>query len=299
MQLRIGPHGSKHVIRVARVFMAIESSLRLLRDLYSSLPSESDQPQLPRTIALWPEPTIYSPTLIPKLEYFAKVNRANGTRLSQIDEQNERHGMYLARMRIETPTRVDASTKTPQPGPSIETPSQPEGSTQVVFVKFAVEYNEAAHRLLAEQKPPLAPALYFCARVVGDMYMVVMEYIPDSSGRSIDRVPKGSPLSQDLPHLVERNVSKALSLLHAKNWVFGDLREPNILCLEDPDDNRVLLVDFDTVGEDGKSRYSALLNPEALFCDDVKRGQIMKKEHDSKHLEDILRRLGTSPLIKK
>ena len=293
MTLRIGSHGSQSVMRIARVFMAIERSMRLLRDLYSSLPPDSDKPQLPQTIALWPNPTADPPGFIPELEFFAKVDRASGTPLLRINEENERHGMYLARMRIETLAQADASTKAPsQAEASTQTPAQAEGPTQIVFVKFAVQYNEAAHRLLAGQKPPLAPALYFCARVVGDMYMVVMEYIPESKGGSIDRVSGRSPLRRNLPQLVERDISKALKLLHGSGWIFGDLREPNILCLLDSDGDRLLLVDFDTVGEDGVSRYSGLLNPLALLCNGAKRGQIMEKEHDSENLEDLLRRLG-------
>ena len=39
-----------------------------------------------------------------------------------------------------------------------------------VLVKFAVSYNEAAHRLLAEAH--LAPKPHFCGRVVGGLFMV-------------------------------------------------------------------------------------------------------------------------------
>ena len=264
--LRFGSHASDNVFFVARVFMAINKAKMELSDLYRKLPQILPSSLSP-AIALWPNPTTDPPESIPKLEFFAKVDRATGTPLLRIDEENERHAMYLARKQTKT-------------------------LTQEVFVKFSTQYHEDAHRLLAEQNPPLAPALHFCARVVGGMYMVIMDYIPQSMGCSVDLYSSGPVLPQDLPQVVERDVSKALSLLHAKNWVFGDLREPNMLYLPGSHgEGRLLLIDFDAVGVDGEARYSACLNPAARFCASVQRGQIMKKGHDFENLEEVLGRL--------
>jgi len=245
----------------------------LLRDLYKNLQAPSRS--RPQTIPLWPTPTADPPEpelkSIPELDYFAKVNRANGKPLLRIDEENERHAMYLARMQIKSSTECE----------------EPE-STQEVFVKFTPDYNEVAHRLLADHDPPLAPALHFCARVIGDMYMVIMEYIPESKGGSVcsENITDGFPFPKDLPQIVKRDVSEALGLLHEQGVVFGDLRGPNLLFLSDED--RVMLVDFDEVGLDGKSRFSACLNPEAGLCASAQRGQIMKKEYDTENLERLL-----------
>ena len=269
--LRSGTHASKNVFLVARVFMAINKSKREFCDLYKRL--RYNPPSfLSPAIALWPNPTTDPPMPIPKLEFFAKVDRASGKPLLRIDEENERHAMYLARMQIKTSTQAEVSI-------------------QEVFVKFSTQYHEGAHRLLANQDPPLAPTLHFCARVVGDMYMVIMEYIPQSMGRSVDPYFSGPVLPRNLPQIVKRDISKALNLLHEENWVFGGLRESNMLYLPDSDGGRVLLIDFDAVGVDGEARYSACLNPEAGFCASVQRGQIMKKEHDFGNLEEVLRRL--------
>ena len=153
--LHLGPRGPDNVLQVARVFMAIDKSAGRLRELYRALLEDcslsSQQPK-----PLWPNPTLDpstgATTQLPKLEFYSKVNRANGAELPSIDDENERHGMYLAR----------------------------NTSNEVVLVKFAAKYNEEAHRLLADQD--LAPKLYFYARVIGDMHMVVMEYIPKSRG---------------------------------------------------------------------------------------------------------------------
>ena len=267
--LHLGPHGPDNVLRTARVFMAINDSTSRLRRLYDKLVS-TPLPLQELAKPLWPNPTPDPPESAerpPKLEFFCKVNRADGAKLTTIDEENERHAMYLARMQTKT-------------------------STEVVFVKFATKYHEAAHRLLTDEDPPLAPALYSCTRVIGDMYMVVMEYIPASRGCPMDRHSRfiGSSAPQLAIEVVDRDVSKALGLLHARNLVFGDLRETNLLYLPE-DGGRVLLVDFDGVGRDGIDRYSTCLNPEAGLG--VARGQIMEKSHDRENLERLMERLKT------
>ncbi|KAF9779327.1 hypothetical protein BJ322DRAFT_1024686 [Thelephora terrestris] len=271
--LRLGPHGSANVLRVGRVFMAINQAMERLDGLYVKLQFASHSPPPPQTVALWPRPTVHPSETqsIPNLEFFAKVDRATGRPLLEIDEDNEHHAMYLARMQVKTST-------------------QAKGSTHEVFVKFSPNYNEAAHRLLAGQKPPLAPALHFCARVIGDMYMVVMEYIPESRGRSADVPVHGPSFPPNLLRVVEQEVLKALRLLHEQQWVFGDLREPNLLYLPESG-GRILLVDFDNVGRDGEATYSACLNPEAGFAPGVERGQVMKKEHDFGNLQMTLKRI--------
>ena len=58
--LRLGPHGSDNVLHVARVFMAINESMGLLRELYKVMknPQIQQQPKLcgqaPRPIHLDP-----------------------------------------------------------------------------------------------------------------------------------------------------------------------------------------------------------------------------------------------------
>ena len=266
--LRLGPHGPDNVLRIARVFMAISESAKLLRELYKNILKDSvTAPAPPPTAkALWPNPTADPPdptTPLPNLEFFCKVNRVDGTELFIIDEENKRHAMYLAHMKTET-------------------------STKVVLVKFAAKYNEDAHHLLASKNPPLAPALHYCTRVVGDMYMIVMDYIPKSEGQSLHSAP---PLLSSALEVVQRGIDQALNLLHEKGLVFGDLREANVLYLPEGG-GRVMLVDFDGVGLDGRDRYSASLNPEAGLG--VDRWEIMRKAHDSENLRQLMGRLSRS-----
>ena len=144
------------------------------------------------------------------------------------------------------------------------------------------KYNEDAHRLLAEQDPPLAPALYASIRVIGNMFMVVMQYVSPSEVNDLVELPP-----RPNPGAIRQHISNALDLLHAKQFVFGDLREQNVSYL--PDD-RILLVDFDGVGVHGTSRYSACLNPRAGLG--VDRNQIMEKSHDIQNLERLMERLS-------
>jgi len=190
------------------------------------------------------------------------VDRANGTGLTVVDEANRHHALYLAEMDIGT-------------------------SKEVVLVKFSAKYHEDAHLLLANAKPPLAPILHFCARVVGDMYMVVMEYIPKSEGQSLFAAPPPPPALEG----IRKDIKRALDLLHENGFVFGDLRESNVLYLP-KDGGRVLPVDFDNVGEHGKGKYSACLNPEAKLG--VARGQTMDKDHDHKNLERLMERFTST-----
>ncbi|KAF8727267.1 hypothetical protein AX14_007435 [Amanita brunnescens Koide BX004] len=118
-----------------------------------------------------------------------------------------------------------------------------------VIVKFTARYSEVAHRLLA--MAGLAPRLHSCDRVIGDLYMVVMERV---DGKSVWQLRQEK---MPLPAIISEEVSKAVGLLHENNIVFGDLRDPNILY--DEPKNRVVLVDFDWPGQDGESRYPATL----------------------------------------
>jgi len=264
LDLRLGPHGPDNVLRVARVFAAIDKCAERLRELYGGL--ERLPKMLPRV--MYPSPTADPPeSTILQLEFFCKLDRVDGTPLPEVNEDNARHGIYLARM------------------PSVA--STGDTSTKIVLVKFAAKYNQVAHRLLADHDPPLAPILYHCMRVIGGLYMVVMEYI--SNAKNLLRFFVPSILSP-LPDAsaVRRDLTKALDLLHERNLVFGDLRELNVLY--SPEDNRAFLVDFDGVGKHREDRYSPCLNTELGLG--VGRWQVMEKSHDRANLERVMKWLS-------
>ena len=120
--------------------------------------------------------------------------------------------------------------------------------------------------------------------------MVIMEYIPNSRGWSLDPLSSvDDPPSLPKPEVIHRDIRKALGLLRGQGLVFGDLREANSLYLPEGG-GRVLLVDFDGVGLDGKDRYSPCLNPDLELG--VKRWQIMEKKHDHENLERMMKRVS-------
>ncbi|KAI9456037.1 hypothetical protein BJY52DRAFT_1384109 [Lactarius psammicola] len=157
-----------------------------------------------------------------------------------------------------------------------------------IVVKFVQRYNAEAHRLLATEG--LAPELFYCSTKDPDLAgltMVVMEYIDGTTAHqrfSNDRLPQ---------HIFDQ-VEKALRTLHARNFVFGDFRYPNIMITKD---DRVRFIDFDWCGVHEEDTYPLSLNdaPDINWHSDVKRGGKMSKLHDTYMLERM-RPQSDSPL---
>jgi hypothetical protein len=258
IDLQLGSHRSDNVLRVARIFYALRQCTERLRLLYRTLGLQT--PSGPRKEVIYPSPTADPPTAdIPRLEFTAKLNRENGTPLSNITPNDEPYALYLAK-----------------------DPTDPEADHRVL-VKFTARYNERAHRLLAEHDPPLAPALHKCVRVVGGLFMVVMEHISASSSLP-SFFDLAAPPCQVDAQVVRKALEEALELLHGNDFVFGDLRALNILYSHEG--HRVFLVDFDWVGKHEEDRYSTCLNPGVNPR--VVRWGIMKKSDDLESLKDVM-----------
>ncbi|KZT00303.1 uncharacterized protein LAESUDRAFT_666430 [Laetiporus sulphureus 93-53] len=152
-----------------------------------------------------------------------------------------------------------------------------EGSSSAVeaVVKFAVTYNKDAHKELAVKH--YAPRLYACESVIGGREMVVMERV---HGKRMCDYPLNS-----LPSRVFEDINHALEILHSKKLVFGDLRDTNVMILDDDSDGRTKaqFIDFDWVGENGKAFYPALINTKLIgteYDSDVRPRGLMRKKHD-------------------
>jgi hypothetical protein len=158
------------------------------------------------------------------------------------------------------------------PTAAIYTTTFNDTSQEVIIVKFTTRYNEAAHRILAEAQ--LAPTLHFCERVIGNLYMVVMDRV---DGKSIWQLQEeGAPV----PTVVSKKVEDALNL---QDIVFADLRDPNFLYVASKGEGEgsVIVVAFDWPAKDGEGRYPAILNPNNAWFDEVSPNGIMRKSHDS------------------
>lgn len=145
-----------------------------------------------------------------------------------------------------------------------------------VRVKFTPSYGHEAHALLAEKN--LAPQLRHYRVLENGWTVVVMDFV---EGQDLDSLGRSA-----IPPRALEDIRHALEVLHEKNWVFGDLRRPNIMLCERATktggtEQGAMLVDFDWAGEHGKQRYPLGLNPKVPWADGVGRGGgIIEKKHD-------------------
>ncbi|KDR71452.1 hypothetical protein GALMADRAFT_143725 [Galerina marginata CBS 339.88] len=249
LDLSFGFHASDNAIRLARIFKVLSRHRTELENYYQSVKSLAS----PRLACLFPNPTpIDRSKPLPKFTYRQFFTRAGQATPHLPDLGSFTTVMYVATLN---------------------------DTNEEVIVKFTARYNEAAHRLLSEAK--LAPTLYFCGRVVGDLYMIVMERADGTSVWQFqqDRKP--------IPEIVEEKVEEAVRLLHQQDIVFGDLRANNILYVPAVE-GQVVLVDFDWSAKDGEGRYPATLNLDAdNWHDEVLPYGIMRKPHDLWQLDRL------------
>ena len=130
-------------------------------------------------------------------------------------------------------------------------PENDAGNFGSVVVKFTKSYCQDAHKILAEAS--LAPGLRYCEKVesVGT-YVVVMDII-------VGKYPQAPRKDRDFT----KKLRMAIETLHAKGFVHGDLREPNVLVTKEAD---VKIIDFDWCGKVGEARYPSNIN----FGDGIK-----------------------------
>jgi len=250
LDLSLGFHASDNIIHLARVFGALSRCRVDLTKYYNGVNSLAS----PRLSCLYPSPISLDPAkALPKLTYRQFLSRAGQPISALVDLGNVCTTMYTATL---------------------------DDSNQEVIVKFTARYNEVAHRLLANAQ--LAPRLHFCGRIVGELYMVVMDHV---DGKSIWQLQQDK---MPVPAIIPQKVEEAVRLLHEEDIVFGDLRDPNILYVAS--EGHVFLVDFDWPGKDGESRYPATLNPGTdgkTWAEEVSPYGIMYKVHDLWQLDRL------------
>ena len=135
-------------------------------------------------------------------------------------------------------------------------------SDRKLVVKFVQRYGVEPHELLATEG--MAPRLLYCGLLdgktdardgesrargstgagglyVGPIRMVVVEYI---EGTTLDK-------ARNAPEDIKRKIEKIVKTLHDHQFVFGDLRTPNIMITG----SKVYFIDFDWSGKVGEARY--------------------------------------------
>ena len=145
---------------------------------------------------------------------------------------------------------------------------------QDVAVKFTSKYCREAHELLADHDPPFAPKLLFCEKMadVGGLWVVVMDYV-ESHAAAADPSTAATEKVK-----MKAEVGKAIQVLHDAGFVFGDLRDPNII---QASSEKMFLVDFDWAGREGEARYPATINmTDIVWGEGTVRCGLVKKEHD-------------------
>ncbi|ESK87088.1 hypothetical protein Moror_11913 [Moniliophthora roreri MCA 2997] len=239
---------------LARLFTCLRSSLEMLREYYTALPSLLELETLPKRY-------------LPMRNTFDESGTGRVRRLRY--ESLLMLGKNIWRGRLEN-NSSNADTDA-------------DHNTTPVLIKFTRSYCTPAHQLLSSIDA--APKLYYSDSPNSDAYywqMVVMEYLPTPPTTTLYDF-EGTPAEA---RQVGEDLKRAVGTLHDQGYVFGDLRPSNILVEPEADGEgrriRVALVDFDWAGKEGEVRYPVGISvngginwPEGV----VPRG-LITKEHD-------------------
>ncbi|CAG8824665.1 7338_t:CDS:1, partial [Gigaspora margarita] len=112
-----------------------------------------------------------------------------------------------------------------------------------------------------------------------------MEFV----GISLDRKLNQRDIRPD--NIIYNDVKFAIELLHSMNYVFADLRLPNILVYDENEMQRAKLIDFDWCGKHEVDKYPSSLNMSIQWPTNVKPGTFLMKEHDIYWLGKLQERL--------
>ncbi|KAK7001847.1 hypothetical protein R3P38DRAFT_3045071 [Favolaschia claudopus] len=155
-----------------------------------------------------------------------------------------------------------------------------EDSPRIIVVKFAHAYGSATHELLAREG--LAPQLLYCGPVdpspdapsYQDLKMIVMEYI---DGTTVAAMQGG------FPDDFEEQLTRIVSLVHHNGYVYGDLRQPNVMVAGD----EVKLIDFDWAGKEGEATYPINL-AKNMWPKGAQAMGLITREHDEAMLKSMV-----------
>ncbi|KAI1798212.1 hypothetical protein LXA43DRAFT_1176622 [Ganoderma leucocontextum] len=200
---------------------------------------------------------------------------------------------YVERLAGANPWRAVFKARVVNFDPPPSSPAELAGlppMNRYVAVKFAHRYCRDAHALLAQQSPPLAPALWYCAdEPAVEMYVVVMEYVDGSTHPELRAPYPGT--GAETPQWTGA-LRTAVTTLHEHGFVFGRLRGQNVFVPRGHPDE-VRLVNFNWAGRAGEARYPSTISMGVpRLCPSwhpgVRRGGLIEKEHDDYLLDKIV-----------
>ncbi|EUC55031.1 kinase domain protein, partial [Rhizoctonia solani AG-3 Rhs1AP] len=115
-----------------------------------------------------------------------------------------------------------------------------------------------------------------------DHNMVVMDFVQGADLEALGSSP--------LPRSVFNDIEAAIKILHSRDFMFGDLREPNAMVLQDSmgrATGKVMLVDFDWCGKHLEGKYPPKMNMTLGWHRDVRPEAVMDKQHDNRMLAQL------------
>ncbi|KAF5340332.1 hypothetical protein D9611_007947 [Ephemerocybe angulata] len=167
---------------------------------------------------------------------------------------------------------------TPVPGGSIratgfKSPQSVKGKVKAI-VKFTKHYSEDMHNILAAEG--YAPKLYYCARVVGGVYMIVMEYVEGES------IWEKSFAKKAILDAVLEEVEAVLHILHGKGFVFVICGTRMLYVFLGLQIRLSLLTSIgpERHGKAGETRYPIMINLKNGWADSVNPNGFIHKDHN-------------------
>ncbi|KIK15018.1 hypothetical protein PISMIDRAFT_115941 [Pisolithus microcarpus 441] len=246
-------HDDDHYLRIARIFYVLRESIELLQLSYE----RKMEPYNPLCYA--PHPRFF-----PSIHVFSE-------------------GGVQVEFEYEDPLERDDTCVTYRAKTVGTCPEN-------IVVKFVTRYGVDAHQTMADAG--FAPKLRYFGSIgtganatwYGKLKMVVMDYV---EGLTLSDALERGEVPADFP----TRLREAIAFLHGAGFVFGDLREPNIMLT--PGDKVVQLIDFDWAGKDGEAVYPLSLSSHIQWPIGVAGLKRIKKEHDLSNLVRILTRFET------
>ena len=159
---------------------------------------------------------------------------------------------------------------------------------KLVVMKFVECYGESVHRFL--EKHNLAPQLFYFGRVsksgapsYRSLCMVVMEYL---EGKTVAQLQDETSISKTE---LTTQLETIIKLLDADDFVFGDLRGPNVMILRG---EKVKLIDFDWAGKVGDVKYPNFLSSNIKWPPGAEGGKLIDPQHNFDMIPNVVNLLG-------
>ncbi|KIJ62128.1 hypothetical protein HYDPIDRAFT_176673 [Hydnomerulius pinastri MD-312] len=245
-------HDDEHSIRIARVLYALKESIKLLDSWYKTMFQTTQPYDLSHPAPhprFFPSPNTYISDDIPTEFAYQRPL-----------EHSDSCVTYLARTIGSNP--ID------------------------IVVKFVTRYGADAHREMATKG--FAPKLLYHGNInidadmpsYGTLRMVVMEYVEGLT--FADAVQQ-----RKIPERFKSDLQQAITQLHTAGFVFGDLRQPNIIVT--PQKSVVAqLIDFDWAGRDGDVMYPVAISTSIPWPAGVKGLNTIRKQDDLTMLNSLM-----------